>query len=59
MKIRDIGIYDEDNLLVIIRNALSYSDAIKRFKKEHPKHPAHSWSSGYSARNMNSTNSGK
>lgn len=52
MKIRDIGIYDDDELLVIIRNAKSYRDAFKRFKEEYPKHPAHAWNRGYSARNI-------
>ena len=52
MKVRDIGIYDEEKLLVIIKDAKSYNDAFKRFNKEYPKHPAHSWNRGYSARNI-------
>lgn len=52
VKIRDIGIYDGDELLVTIYKAKSYKEAISRFKSEYPNHPAHTWNRGYSVRNM-------
>ena len=44
---RDIGIYDGDVLLHIVKNASSYKEALSRFEKETGKRLL----DGYSARN--------
>lgn len=36
MRPRDIGIYDGDKLLAVIKNAKSYRDAFEKFRRENP-----------------------